>query len=334
MKDKGYEAGEEEAEKIEDILARHQREENAIDYEEDVEHAERVKEPLPPSEPIYLYIKTGTGTYTVVDTIFNSRQEANQFAKENFPGQKYKVMNEQDIENYMAKLQRRQETVDRALGGAKKVAGGVLEASKNVASKYGMTKQKMQPRIERMWGAQPGPRQRPEVKSPAPEPQQPGINIQIGNRGVETKPPKEEPEPEYEEEYEHRDQSYRRPTMRMQPPTKPMRFGQPPRQRMRINIPPGGGVFQSRQFRPGPPPRRNVNISRGAGVYDKPPGIPRKAPIPRAKLNMGGLHRARPHTITPRGVRPMGRQPYEEVEETKTTRKYKTNKKSKKRKRG
>jgi len=305
--DEGYYAGEEEAEKIEDIIKKHQKEENATDYEEDVQHAERVKEPRPlgTGEPIYLYIKSGVGTYTVVDTVFNSRIEASQFAEENFPNQKYKVMTEKDIENYMAKMQKRQERIDQTVesakqvgrevvGGAKKVAGGFARASRDVAAHQGMTRETMEPRINRMWGAQP---RRPPVQGPVvKEPQQPNINIQVGNRGVETKPPKE-PEPEYEEEYEPRGQPYRRPTMRMQPPTKPMRFGQPPRQRMKINIPPGGGVFgQPRPIRGHPQQQGRINIPEGGGVF-------------RPRGGMGGMPKARPHVITPYGVKPMGYRP-------------------------
>jgi len=332
--DKGYYAGEEESQKIEDIIARRGEPEESVeedreDYEEDVKQAKRVKEPRPlgTGEPIYLYIKTGTGVYTVVDTVFPSRIEARQFAEENFPGQKYKVMNDKDIADYMEKLQKRQQSIDETIesarevgrkvkGGAQRVAGGFLEASRDVAHSQGMTREVMQPRIERAWGVQP-------------KPPQGGINIQVGTQQVEPKPPKE-PEPEPVQE----PMPQRRPGMAMrQPQQRPMRFGAPQQRRTRINIPMGGGVFQPRGFRQPQQPRRSVNVPRGARVYDSPARIPRNAPIKKQRFNFG-LHAARPHTITPRGVRPMGfRQPYEEVEETKTTRKYKTNKKSKRKKR-
>ena len=295
MKEKGYEAGEEEAEKIEDIIEKHQKEENATDYEEDVQHAERLKEPRPlgTGEPIYLYIQTGVGTYTVVDTVFNSRIEARQFAESNFPNQKYKVMTEKDIEDYMNKLQQKQEVVDKTIAkarevggevkeGGRRVAGGFLRASRDVAASHGMTRETMEPRIQRAWGVQ-GP-----VKEPLPpEPSK-----------VQPKPP--EPAPPAPEQP--------RRGFGIQPPQrKPMGFGQPQRprgginipqqKRMRINIPPGGGVFgRPRPMNPQANPQqqsRNVRIPPGGGVFN--PG-----------RGMGGMPSARPHVITPGGVKPMG----------------------------
>ena len=90
----GYEAGEEEREKMESIISRRQR--------------EPVPEPAPEptkrfaaGEPIYLYIQTSLGTYQVVDRTFDSRVEASRFAEENYKGTPYKTMNEADIKKYM-----------------------------------------------------------------------------------------------------------------------------------------------------------------------------------------------------------------------------------------
>ena len=65
------------------------------DIEEDEKGVESPERDEPPrfksEEPILLYIRTGVGTYSVVDRPFDSRVAASHFAEENFPGEKYKI---------------------------------------------------------------------------------------------------------------------------------------------------------------------------------------------------------------------------------------------------
>ena len=308
--DKGYEAGEEESKKIEEIIARRgepieSTEEDQADYAEDVELAKKVEEPrFKAEEPILLYIRTGIGTYTVVNRQFDSRVAARRFAEENYPGEKYKVYTESEAiaegEKQQKKLEKIQRAKTKVKEGAKRIVKGAGEASYAVARSQRMTRPQMEPRIRRSWG----------VEQRAPEHQPPGINIQIGTQ----QPPVRQPEPE-QEEYEEPIESYREERRPYRPPQpfkmRPTSRMSPPQRRTRINIPPGGGVFKGRRFVSDSPespyqrrPIRTTPAFRRTGIRATPPY--------RGGINVGGMHKASLHMITPRGISTRRRQPVKE----------------------
>lgn len=303
-----------------------------VDEEEEENMDEEPEEPQeqPATTPHYLYVKTGVGTYTVVDRVFGSKSEAEAFAKEQFPKTKYKTMNEIEIKNYMQRQAEKEKIIGEMKGAGKKIGTAFMSASRDVARGQGMTRETMQPRIEKLWGVQRQPQAQPQ--------QQPNININIGNQ---QQPP--EPEVETEEYEEPREERY--PGMRMQPPYQRRRLNipmpeerrgrlnipappeyrrgslnvpPPPQMRRRINIPAGGGVFQGRGITPKPYPTKRVKVTQGAGVYDQRANIPPEPPIKRTRFDFSFP----PKYQTPFG-RPQYQQPYEEVEETtKKVKKY------------
>ena len=321
--DKGYEAGEEEGQKIEEIIARRRQErepefegepeesleEDREDYEEDVELAERVKAPEPKrklgtGEPIYLYIRTGIGTYTVVDRPFDSHIEARQYADENFKGTKYKTMSETDIKNYLEKLEKKREKIQQAkekvVEGAKKIvkrdvkprikryAQAGLEASYDVAQAQGMTRPQMEPRIRESWGV--------EERAPVKQPPPPEPKIRQPSKPVRRAPAYQPSRP---------------PRMAFGAPPRPTgRINIPQQRRTRINIPPGGGVFRGPSRMPvrpreSPYARRRIKTKpafKRTPIKPTPP----KQPGP---IRAGGLHKAELHMITPRGISTKRRQP-------------------------
>ena len=307
--DKGYEAGEEESKKIEEILARRREEpefegepeesieEDIEDYAEDVDLAQKVETPrsrFKAEEPILLYIRTGVGTYTVVDKQFGSRVEATRFAEENYKGTKYKVMALSEAVAEGQKQQARMEKIQQAkekakekiVGGAKRIAQvevkprvkryaqAGLEASYDVARAQGMTRPQMEPRIREAWGVEE-------------------------RRAVQRPPPRAPPGP----------------------PRQRMGFGAPPRRRTGIYIPPGGGVFAP---------------SRGRGIRPESPQSPfQRRPIRTApafgRTPIRGMRRAELHMITPRGISTGRRYPQPEPEQPPKPKKKKRKKSKKKR---
>jgi len=182
----GYEAGQEESQKIENIIARRRKPEPTPTPapEPTPEPVARPpRKPLGTGEPIYLYISTGLGQYTLVDRQFNSRVEAHQYAETNFPKTKTKIMSETEVKGYLEKLARRQakteavkeyakekvtatgrglkqaavEMARPAVPEVRRYAGGFLRASEGVARQAGFTRQQMEPEIRRAWGVSPGP---------------------------------------------------------------------------------------------------------------------------------------------------------------------------------
>jgi len=258
-------------------------------------------------EPVYLYLKTGLGTYTIVDQTFPSKAEAKQFAEANFPNEKLKIMTQKDIDTYMAKQQARAEKVEETVEsakrvgrqvktGAKRVAGGFVRASEDVAYQKGMHRAKMEPRIRQAWGVQPYPGQKPQPIQPQPQ----------------------EPQPQEQQRPRmgFQQPQQRRPRMNFGPPPqqKRTRINIPQQKRTRLNIPMGGNVFQPRGFRPRPPGPQKSQKPRGQHPQQKP-----------MRFNFDGLHSARPNWV---GRQPKLRQPYEEIEEVKKKTKRYVNKKS------
>jgi len=322
--DKGYEAGPEESQKIEDIIARRGEPEESIeedveDYAEDVELAQKVETPRPEKrfkaeEPILLYIRTGIGTYTVVDNQFGSRVEATRFAEENYPGSKYKVMTVSQAvaegekqQKRMEKIQQAKEKAREKLAGAKqrittatkrevqprvkRYARAGLEASYDVARSHGMTRPQMEPEIRQAWGVE----QRAPIREPERAPPQPAYQQRMGFR-----PPQ-------------------RPRGGINIPQQP---------RMRLNIPQGGGVFRSRRLAPDSPESpfapRPIRTSPAFAKTGIKPVRPYRAPGIRA----GGLHKAEMHMITSRGIS-TGRRPPPQPEQNKKRKKSKRKKRRK-----
>jgi len=287
----GYEAGPEESQKIEDIIARRRKPEPTPAPEPTPEPAVRPsRKPLGTGEPIYLYISTGLGQYTLVDRQFDSRIEANQYAETNFPKTKTKIMSETEVKGYLEKLARRQAKTEAVKEYAKekvtatgrglkqaavemarptipevrRYAGGFLKASEGVARQAGFTRQQMEPEIRRAWGVSPGP----YAQQPPPEQQQ--LPIQQPAR------------PAYQ-------QPIRQP---YQPPRQSRPPYQPQRQQHRFTIqqPRSTFHFAPPSDRPFQPLRMQAKPVFGRTQV-------RQQPQQSQHFNLGGLHMARPHFV-------------------------------------
>jgi len=315
----GYMAGPEESQQIEDIIERRRQEretaediaEDEADYAKDVEKA-RVEEappqrPMGTGEPIYLYIKTGLGTFTVVERVFGSRIEAGQFAEQNFPDKAYKTMSEAEIKVYIQaqedKQVKRTERKERRTERVEKVKGKLKEGAEKVEKGFGKGLEKAihgvtrepAPRIRRATAPARAPVRQPRVRRPGVSEyagQATGAFLEAsrdvaGTHGMT----RETMEPEIRQAWGVEGRPRQRAPYR--PPGPPRsRMGAPPQQRPKIYIPPGGGVFgrPSQQRRAiGQPPRQRTNIPR--------------PPQQRSRMNFGGgLHSAKLHMITPRGI--------------------------------
>jgi len=264
-----------------------------------------------PREPIYLYIKTGLGEYTLVEQPFNTKTEAKEYAAEVYPDTKTKIMTQAQLDAYVKKMKKKALTKEeikedikqgaKALGrGAQiqtgRVGKGFLEASRDVAASKRFTREYIEPEVRHAWGVDQKPpvpqRQEPQPEQPYRPPQRESrINIPQGGGVFGPKP---------------RRQGFR------QPPRQSRGINIPQQKRTHINIPEGGGVFKS--------PR--------SGIKPKQPKKPGPAfgqsPIKPRSFNFGPKPKwvGRPQQL---------RYPYEEIEESKSkVKKY--NKPKKKRK--
>jgi len=280
------------------------------------------EEPVPESTPskgydesIFLYINTGIGKYTLVDHPFDSKAEAAKYAKEIYPDTKYKAMTETEVKAYMEKMAKRAERVEKVKEGAikageataeagryvgrglKRIATPVGRASMGVARSQGMTREQMQPRIERAWGVPPyeeQPRGRPPIYREKYPP-----HTKYGAPSKPIRTPNFEPArapPSYEQEIRRTQEEERAYRESYRPR---FNFGQPQQRRTGFHIPAGGGVFGGR-----------VQVPE-RGPYEQE----RRGPVPRTpfkpmRFNFGGgMHMARPHWV---GRQPRLRRPYEE----------------------
>jgi len=278
--------------------------------EEFPEYDSEVETPSEPrfkaEEPILLYIKTGIGTYTVVDQPFDSRVAARQFAEEKFPGTKHKVLTQSEAvaegEKQQKRIDKIQQSKEKALLKAKQTARAGLESSVDVARSVGMTRPQMEPRIRQAWRAPP---QQPYQQSP-------GINIQIGTQQQQPQP---EPTPDYSPEPTEAPHRHHRPERPYRPPqtfkVRPGMQMRTPYRAPRLAIPPGGGVFKPPRRAPTPEERR-LRIPKGASVYDKPARVPTESPFKRRQFDFSGLH-----MITPRGIKSTARRQRDDIEEVK-----------------
>jgi len=327
--EKPYYETEEVESAIDKAISKHKKKKETVE-------AEPIAEPYPEPEPmpnapepkprvrsfgtgenIYLYVKTGLTSYTLVDKTFPSRIEAGQYAESNFPNKKYKTLTQTELKAYMEKQAKRQQQIEstkesaKELGrktkrGGSQIARGFLRASEDQAQKYGMTRRTMEPEIRSGWGV---PR-RPEPAYREPEPE---YDV------YEEPAPRPQPRPEPRRAPPPREE---RPAWTPpKSPFKPMR-GRPapqqPQRRTRINIPPGGGVFNPRGIGRPPPenPKGKIQQPRQRTRFDIPTGF----------------RSVKPHWV---GRQPYFREPYEEKQRVKEkTRKVasRTKKKSKRRK--
>ena len=333
-----YMAESADKEKIESIIERKRLERSAeediaedeADYAEDVARARKEEAPARPlgtGEPIYLYIKTGLGTYTVVEKVFGSRIEAGQFAEQNFPDKAYKTMSEAEIKLYMQaqedKQARRAERVEKVKGklkeGAEKVEKGFGKGLEKAI--HGVTREEpSQPRIRRA----PAPAPRPRVRRP-------GVSEYAGqatgafleaSRGVarSNRMTRETMEPEIRQAWGVEERPQQRAPYRPPGPPRPRMGFQQPQQRSRIYIPPGGGVFT--------PPRSRIQPESPQSPFQRRPI--RTAPAFGRTPIRGGLRKAELHMITPRGISTGRRPPPQQAPQPK--KKIKRRKKSGKRK--
>lgn len=271
------------------------------------------KRRLGTGEKIYLYIHTGFGTAQLVNQVFNSRIEADQYAEANFPGSKYQTMSESEVADYVAKQQYRQEQKEAIKESAKEVGrkakkgvvrtagrfgegletgirevvkqpertrprlrreavrplgrqvgrytGGFFEASRDQAARVGMTREQMQPEIQRAWGI--------ETKGPVTGKDLEGKPLITGEKTKYGTPEKALRTPDLRP---YREQTFRGP---------------------RINIPRGGEVYRSGFRGPQQRPQGRLNFpQQRSRPLNIGPGF-RRAPVKFVGLN-GPYNKNRP----------------------------------------
>ena len=264
---------------------------------------EKPKRKLGTGEKIYLYISSGPGVMSLAEPTFDSRIEAGQWAEENYPGAPYQTMSQSEVQDYVAKMQRRQEQLEKAKEtvktGAKKVGRGLVTAGKafthashDVARESKMTRPQIERRMERTM--------RPSA----------GVTVNVGSGMMPTpseyaRRPQEPQRPQEPSPYYTKYGRPRQPlrTPRIQQPRTPRARIQAPQTTKRINIPTQGPF--------------------------KPLGRPKQpTPFKSAHFDFSGMHTVKPHWI---GKQPHFRRPYEEEAKVKEkTKKISTRAKPKK----
>jgi len=248
------------------------------------------KRKLGTGEKIYLYISSGPGIMSLAEPTFDSRIEASQWAEENYPGAPYQTMSQSEVQDYVAKMQQRQEKIEKAKetvkSGAKRVGKGLVTAGKafthashDVAKESKMTRPQIERRMER-------------TMTPSA-----GVTVNVGSGMMPTpseyaRRPQEPQRPQEPSPYYTKYGRPRKPlrTPKIQQPRTPRVRIQAPQTTKRINIPTQGPF--------------------------KPLGRPRQpTPFKSTRFDFSGMHTAKPHWV---GRQPQFRRPYEEEAKVKS----------------